>query len=106
MRLAPDRLVLVVHLVPGEASRRGGATVVLVEGPLAEQHDQLDASSPQARRYRSWLTSPPPGSANRSSRPPSSSHTSAGMNRLLLSPIGPNSPRPDDPAGVLISKSR
>jgi hypothetical protein len=37
-----DVLVFSVHLVPGETPRGGGATVVLVEGPLTEQDDELD----------------------------------------------------------------
>src|SRR5918996_929542 len=43
MRPPGDGLVFGVHLVPGVAARRGGAAVVLVERPLAEEHDQLDA---------------------------------------------------------------
>ena len=43
MGLTADGLVVGVHVVPGESARGGGPSVVLVEGPLAEEHDELAA---------------------------------------------------------------
>ena len=75
VRDAADRLVLGVHLVPGEPARRRGAAVVLVERSFAEQHDERRRRRARTRGGRDRdSTRPPPGSANRSSRPPSSSH--------------------------------
>ncbi len=39
---AADRLVVGVHVVPGEPAGGRGPSVVLVEGRLAEEHDELD----------------------------------------------------------------
>ena len=103
---ASDRLVVGVHVVPGEAAGGRGPAVVLVEGRLAEEHDELDAvevarppvqvvvREPAARERRT---------ARRARRAPSTRPRRA--NRLLLSPIGPNRPRLDEPPGVLIRNS-
>ena len=77
----------------------------LVEGPFTQQHDQLRCLEctrtaievvvhETATRKRESLVESTQLAPHRPD-----------MKRALLSPIGPNQPRPDDPARVLTSNS-
>ena len=80
--------------------------MVLVERALTEQHDELDALERAGPAVEVVVGQPAAGQVEPLVEPAELVPDRAEQNRLLLSPIGPKSPRPDEPAGVPTPNSR